>query len=81
MYFSPTDIPEPFICRQSCPHLCHHVPHGRLGVLHCWWFTPKPQTLPNLQRQGLPACKPPVQIIQHVSFREQDSPSRDSAVD
>lgn len=78
MFFvSPTDLPEPFICCQSCPHLCHLVPYGHLGVLHCWRFTQKPQTLPNLQGQGLPACKPPVQIIQHVLFCGQDSPSQD----
>lgn len=69
MFFSShTDLPEPFICCQSCAHLRHLVRNGHLGILHRWRFTQKPQTLPNLQRQGLPAFKPPVQIIQHVLF-------------
>lgn len=48
------DVPEPSVCGQSGAHLHHHVPDGNVGFLMCWRLPPEPQTMPHLQRQGLP---------------------------
>ncbi len=53
------DLPEPWVRCQSGSHLHHLVPDGGLGILLRWRFAQEPQTLPHLQRQGLPARQPP----------------------
>lgn len=59
-----TDLPEPGVCCQPGSHLRNFVPDGHMGLLLCWWVPEEPQTLPDLQRQRFPACKPPAQITQ-----------------
>lgn len=56
------DLSEPRVRRQPGSDLRRLAPDGSLGVLHGRRLPPKPQTLPHLQRQGLPAGQPPAQI-------------------